>query len=61
MYESEITKFLRQLQQEDPQLPEKQREARAIWWDKRYDLDQTKRDRESKVPQPAYVYFESGK
>lgn len=33
-YESEHTKFMRELMENRPQLEERQREARAIWWDK---------------------------
>jgi len=33
-YESEHTKFIRELMQKHPEWAEKQREARAIWWDK---------------------------
>ena len=36
-YESEITQFLRELKTALPELEAKQREARAIWWDKRPD------------------------
>ena len=32
-YESEHTKFMRELMAQKPDLTEKQREARAIWWD----------------------------
>ena len=34
LYESEHTKFMRELMRQHPELPDKQREARAIWWDK---------------------------
>ena len=33
-YESEITKFLRELKEKNPALDRGQREGRAIWWDK---------------------------
>ncbi len=57
LYESEHTKFIRELFEKNPQLPQDQKEARAIWWDKKLDLDERKRFRESSVPQKAYVYF----
>jgi hypothetical protein len=55
-YESEFTHFLRELKQKDPELERKQREARAIWWDKTLDADELRRVRESRVPQAGYVY-----
>jgi hypothetical protein len=55
-YESEITKFLRQLKESNPALAIDQREGRAIWWDKDMDRDLYRRFDESTLPQPAYVY-----
>lgn len=60
-YESDITRFIRELKQIKPDLERKQREGRAIWWDKELDLEELKRWRESKVPQQAYVYQTSPK
>jgi hypothetical protein len=56
MYESEITVFLKQLKQDKPQLEDDQRKGRAIWWDRAQDLDTAERNRDSRVPQQAYVY-----
>ena len=56
MYESEFTKFMRELKQQQPQLEAEQRKSRAIWWDHKQDLETTKRDKESSVRQQAYVY-----
>ncbi|GDX60891.1 MAG: DUF3460 family protein [Nitrosospira sp.] len=56
-YESEHTKFMRELFMQNPQLPEQQKEARAIWWDKTLDKEQRKHFKESEVPQKPYVYF----
>lgn len=55
-YESEITRFLRDLKRQDPTIEPGQHEGRAIWWDKNLDPDLYRRFRESRVPQPAYVY-----
>jgi hypothetical protein len=56
-YESDFTKFLKEMKQKDPQLEEKQRAGRALHWDKApIDLDQQRRTKESRVPQQAYVY-----
>lgn len=56
-YESEHTKFMRDLLKERPDLLEKQKEARAIWWDKEVDREALKRFKEARVPQKGYVYF----
>ncbi len=56
MYESEITRFLRELKQTRPQLEEEQRKGRAIWWDRPQDAEQAARNKASRVRQQAYVY-----
>lgn len=55
-YVSDITRFLRDLQQNDPSIEAGQREGRAIFWDRHLDPDLYQRFRQSRVPQPAYVY-----
>ena len=56
-YVSEHTKFMRELLAQKPDLPEKQRESRAIWWDKRPDeLAQERVMDEGRIPQWPYVY-----
>jgi len=56
-YESEHTKFMRELLARKPDLPEKQREARAIWWDKLpAELAQERVMDQGRVPQLPYVY-----
>lgn len=56
-YESDITRFLKELKAKDPALEQKQRAGRAIWWDKApIDLEERKRAEESRVKQQAYVY-----
>lgn len=55
-YESEFTKFVRELKQQRPQLEAEQRKSRAIWWDHAQDLDKLEREKESRVKQQAYVY-----
>ena len=56
IYESDITRFIRDLKRQQPHLEEQQREGRAIFWDKSRDLDTMKREQESRVNQQAYVY-----
>jgi len=56
-YESEYTKFIRELLAKKPQLVAEQKEGRAIWWDKRpQDLDLRRNMDEGSVPQAPYVY-----
>jgi hypothetical protein len=55
-YESDLTRFIRDLKQKKPDVERRQREGRSIWWDKTLDWDELRRQRESKVPQQSYVY-----
>ncbi len=56
-YESEMTLFIKSLKAKNPGIEESQRAGRALLWDKKpVELDQQARDRESSVPQQAYVY-----
>lgn len=55
-YESDLTRFIRELKSKQPDLERQQREGRAIWWDKDLDPEQLERWQESKVPQQPYVY-----
>ena len=55
-YESEFTKFARELKQQRPHLEAEQRKSRAIWWDHEQDLETLERAKESRVKQQAYVY-----
>jgi hypothetical protein len=56
MYESEHTRFMRELFQKKPELAEEQRKGRAIWWDKDQDPETLKRNAQSRVAQTPYVY-----
>ena len=56
-YESEHTRFIRELLQKKPQLEQEQQKSRAIWWDKQpQELAAGKKMDEGRLPQPAYVY-----
>lgn len=56
-YVSEFTKFLNEMKSKDPGVEQRQREGRALLWDKApIDMDATKRARESRVKQQPYVY-----
>ena len=56
-YESEHSRFIREMKERQPQLEQEQQQSRAIWWDKRPDdLAARKKMDEGLVPQPGYVY-----
>jgi len=56
-YESEATRFLRDLLDKHPELRELRARNRATWWDRPQEPDtQAERDA-AKVRQGAYVYF----
>jgi hypothetical protein len=56
-YESEHTKFIRELLERRPDLPERQRAARATWWDRDpRDLGDGREMAKGKVAQKPYVY-----
>jgi hypothetical protein len=55
-YESDITRIIRDLLKQKPQIVEEQTKGRAMWWDKKQDPESQKRARESRVKQQAYVY-----
>jgi hypothetical protein len=56
MYQSDITRFLNELKAGAPETERRQREGRAIFWDKQLDLDELKRWHDARVPQQGYVY-----
>ena len=56
-YESEHTRFIREMKEQKPKLEAEQQKSRAIWWDKRpKELAEEKKMDEGRVPQPSYVY-----
>lgn len=57
MYESDTTRFLRELKAKNPQIVEQQRKNRMTWWDRPQDLETWRERAQAAVPQPGYVYF----
>lgn len=56
-YQSEATNFINDLKKNNPALEQRQREGRALLWDKApIDLDERKRQQEARVAQQPYVY-----
>ncbi|MEO7030831.1 MAG: DUF3460 family protein [Herbaspirillum sp.] len=57
-YQSDLTKYVAELRQKNPNLEALQRAGRARLSDVApMDLDQQARLRASNVPQPSYVYY----
>jgi len=56
LYESEHTKFMREMLASNPAWVEDQRQGRAIWWDKRSGLDEQRNYRESREAHRSYPY-----
>lgn len=56
-YESETTRFIREFLDRNPEVVEKQKQARATWWDRPQTLEDQRKADESKVPQRGYVYY----
>lgn len=56
LYESDITRMIRELLREKPHIVEEQQKGRAMWWDKKPDPDAQKRAEDSNIKQQAYVY-----
>ena len=57
MYESEITRFMRELLEKNPKLGDLQKANRATWWDKPQDLEEQGEHAASNVGNKGYAYF----
>ncbi len=57
MYESDVTAFVRDLLDKQPELKTLQKNNRATWWDKTLDADQLARYEASEAPKAPYAYF----
>jgi hypothetical protein len=56
-YESEVTKFIRQFLAKHPEVVEKQKEARATWWDRPQDFRENAVLEADEVPKKPYEYY----
>ena len=56
LYESDHTRFIRELKEKNPQIEEGQRAGRALLWDKQLDRSQLDEQGQAKVAQQPYVY-----
>ena len=57
MYESDATRFIREVLAKNPQIVEQRRKNRATWWDRPQDLETWRERAQATVAQPGYVYF----
>jgi hypothetical protein len=55
-YKSDVTQFIDSLKARDPQLEERQRQGRALLWDKEIDRQAQQGFNEARVAQKPYVY-----
>ena len=55
-YTSDITAFIDDLKAKRPTLEDEQRRGRAIWWDRRIDLQAESEYDDARVRQQPYVY-----
>jgi len=56
-YRSEITNFIDELREKNPQIVEQQKKNRATWWDHPQDLQKSREKLAALAPAPSYVYF----
>lgn len=57
MYESDITRLMRDLMDKNPALREEQKTNRATWWDRKQNLEEIKCQEQSAAPKQPYAYF----
>lgn len=55
-YESDHTRFMRELLGKNPQWTEEQRSGRALWWDKAQETEAARRTHESRESHKPYPY-----
>jgi len=56
LYESDHTKFMREMLSKHPEWAEDQLVGRALLWDRKIDLEEQKRIRESREANRSYPY-----
>lgn len=59
-YRSDTTEFIDSLKQRDPQLETRQRQGRALLWDKPVDAKAQAEFQSARVAQKPYVYHSKG-
>jgi len=56
-YQSDVTHFLKDFLENNPQVVEKQKRHRATWWDRPQNAAERARLDEATVKQQGYVYY----
>lgn len=56
-YVSDFTTFMERFMQEHPEVEVDQRRGRALYWDKRVDLQALEKEKQDTVPAEGYYYF----
>ncbi len=56
LYESDITRMIKDLLERKPEIVTDQKKGRSMWWDKKPELELRKAAHDSRVRQQAYVY-----
>jgi hypothetical protein len=56
-YESDTTRFIRDLLDKNPEIVEKQRAGRSMWWDRVQNREQLKQFKKSAVAKKPYEYY----
>ena len=56
-YESETTQFIRDFLKKHPEVVEKQRAARATWWDRPQNFKERTQLETAEVPKKSYEYY----
>lgn len=55
-YVSDHTKWIEEQRAKHPEWAAEQQTGRALWWDRKQDMQTTQRNAASKVPQKPYPY-----
>ena len=56
MYQSDFTKFMNDYLDKHPEVEQQRRDLRLTLWDRKVDLEDPRRWKESRVAQKPYVY-----
>ncbi|WP_293759823.1 DUF3460 family protein [uncultured Aquitalea sp.] len=56
MYQSDFTKFMNDYLDKHPEVEQQRRDLRLTLWDRKVDLEDQRRWKESRVAQKPYVY-----
>lgn len=56
-YESDTTRFIRDFLDKNPEIVEKQRAGRSMWWDRVQNREQLEQFKKSAVPKKPYEYY----